>query len=269
MKRKRNESRPPVDAMDFIEAWQTSSSVAEVAQKVGRKKNACRVRAFRYRKLGVPLKYFPPVDVWVWDWKALAEFAQEVLDDVEEPDAGVLEAGVPEAGEPKAGKPEDAASLLPEDERKAWEARQRAAEQAAMRVPVAQAAVVHDTPVPPLPPMQKAHADPVETPEPQPDKDADPAAYERWVQKRAEAINRHIAASLNNHGVARQSTPMPVAGTPGGESVTVQWEWFCGECGAILATASDALEPAIGTCRICGARYMNARRTPTGSQRTL
>ena len=62
----------------FIKAWQESSSLAEVAIKVGRKKNACRVRAFRYRRMGVPLKEFPVVETSEIDWKALAKYAAEL-----------------------------------------------------------------------------------------------------------------------------------------------------------------------------------------------
>ena len=68
-----------VSAREFIRVWQTSSSVAEVAQKVRRKKNTCRVRAFRYRRQGVPLKEFPPVEVELPDWDELAEYAESLL----------------------------------------------------------------------------------------------------------------------------------------------------------------------------------------------
>ena len=59
----RTAEMPPASPRDFIRVWQESSSLAEVAAKVRRKKNACRVRAFRYRELGVPLKEFPPVEI--------------------------------------------------------------------------------------------------------------------------------------------------------------------------------------------------------------
>jgi hypothetical protein len=68
-----------VSPREFIRVWQTSASVAEVASKVRRKKNACRVRAFRYRQLGVPLKEFPPVEVELPDWDELAEYAASLL----------------------------------------------------------------------------------------------------------------------------------------------------------------------------------------------
>jgi hypothetical protein len=42
------------------------------------------VRAFRYRKLGVPLKEFPPVEVELPDWDVLAEYAASLLPEVPE-----------------------------------------------------------------------------------------------------------------------------------------------------------------------------------------
>jgi hypothetical protein len=69
----------PATAQEFVKAWQESSSIGEVAAKVRAKKNACRVRAYRYRKMGVPLKAFPPPDVEVMGWDDLAKYASEVL----------------------------------------------------------------------------------------------------------------------------------------------------------------------------------------------
>jgi hypothetical protein len=70
---------PTTSAREFVRIWQTASSVAEVARKVGRSKNACRVRAFRYREYyGVPLKYYPAVVVEEVDWYALAAFAKSL-----------------------------------------------------------------------------------------------------------------------------------------------------------------------------------------------
>ena len=69
----------PATAREFVKAWQESSSIGEVAAKVRAKKNACRVRAYRYRKMGVPLKEFPPPDVEEMDWDDLAKYATEVL----------------------------------------------------------------------------------------------------------------------------------------------------------------------------------------------
>jgi len=69
----------PTTAREFVKAWQESSSLGEVAAKLRTKKNACRVRAYRYRKMGVPLKAFPPVEFEVMDWDDLAKYASEVL----------------------------------------------------------------------------------------------------------------------------------------------------------------------------------------------
>jgi transposase-like protein len=68
-----------VSAREFVKAWQESSSVAEVARKVGSNSNACRVRAFRYRQNGVELKHFPFVEIPLIDWEELAEYADELV----------------------------------------------------------------------------------------------------------------------------------------------------------------------------------------------
>lgn len=72
---------PLVPPREFIRIWQSAESVAEVAMKVRRSKNACRVRAFRYRDLGVPLKEFPPVIIEPPDWDELAEYAKSLIED--------------------------------------------------------------------------------------------------------------------------------------------------------------------------------------------
>jgi hypothetical protein len=72
-----------VSPREFIKAWQESSSVAEVAQRIRSKKNACRVRAFRYRQEGVPLKVFPEVIIEPTDWDELSRFAAGLLPDDE------------------------------------------------------------------------------------------------------------------------------------------------------------------------------------------
>ena len=64
-------------AREFITIWQNSNSVAEVAKKVGCRKGAARLRAYRYRRLGIPLKDFPPVELP--DWDELAEYAESLL----------------------------------------------------------------------------------------------------------------------------------------------------------------------------------------------
>ena len=64
-----------ITAREFVRVWQTSNSVAEVAKQVQRTKNAVRVRAFRYREMGVPLKQFPALEIEPINWDELAEFA--------------------------------------------------------------------------------------------------------------------------------------------------------------------------------------------------
>jgi len=66
-----------VTPREFIEAWQSSSSIAEVSKKTGIRKKAVRVRSYRYRKLGIPLKDFPAVE-WP-DWDELAGYAKSLL----------------------------------------------------------------------------------------------------------------------------------------------------------------------------------------------
>lgn len=64
------------DARKFVQVWQTSRSVAEVAAKTRTNKGACKVRAFRYRKKGVPLKWIPASLNESIDWQELAELAE-------------------------------------------------------------------------------------------------------------------------------------------------------------------------------------------------
>jgi len=76
MKRRLNKSTCEITSpRRFIEIWQSASSLAEVASKVQRNKNSCRVRAFRYRKQGIPLKQFLPEEIEFPDWEKLAEYA--------------------------------------------------------------------------------------------------------------------------------------------------------------------------------------------------
>ena len=51
--------------------------MAEVSKKTGIRKKAVRVRAYRYRQLGIPLRVFPPVELP--DWDQLAEYARSLL----------------------------------------------------------------------------------------------------------------------------------------------------------------------------------------------
>jgi hypothetical protein len=79
-----DDSTGSVSPREFIRVWQDAGSLAEVAQRVRSKKNACRVRAYRYRRLGIPLKEFPPVvQVELTDWDELAEYAASLLPDDE------------------------------------------------------------------------------------------------------------------------------------------------------------------------------------------
>lgn len=67
-----------VSPKQFVEAWQTSNSVAEVATKTGMSKPQVRVRACRYRQHGIPLKEFPPVPLPSVDWEGLSRYATEL-----------------------------------------------------------------------------------------------------------------------------------------------------------------------------------------------
>jgi predicted transcriptional regulator len=49
---------PDVKPMLFVRTWQHSSSVSEVAKKLGLTWSAVRQRANRYRSAGVKLKHF-------------------------------------------------------------------------------------------------------------------------------------------------------------------------------------------------------------------
>ena len=81
MRKKSGRTSEPVRVgpREFVAAWQGSNSVAEVARKVRAKKNAVRVRAYRYRQLGIPLKEFPPVEYEPTDWDELARYAAELI----------------------------------------------------------------------------------------------------------------------------------------------------------------------------------------------
>jgi hypothetical protein len=76
-RRKQAEDFEPVTPAQFIEIWQSSASVAQVARRARCTKGAVRRRAYRYRKLGIPLKQFEPPLLPDWDW--LKEYAQSLL----------------------------------------------------------------------------------------------------------------------------------------------------------------------------------------------
>lgn len=48
----------PVSSIVFVRTWQKAGSVAAVARRLGVTEHAAEARAYRYRKLGVPLKHF-------------------------------------------------------------------------------------------------------------------------------------------------------------------------------------------------------------------
>ena len=61
----------------FIEIWQTSDTLADVAVQAGSKKTACSVRAANLRNRGIPLKSFRALSS-DWDIPTLAEYAQSL-----------------------------------------------------------------------------------------------------------------------------------------------------------------------------------------------
>jgi hypothetical protein len=71
----------PATPREFVEVWQGSASVAEVAAKLGRRRSAVRLRARRYRERGIPLKDLPPAEPT--DWGALARYAAELAGEEE------------------------------------------------------------------------------------------------------------------------------------------------------------------------------------------
>jgi len=71
---------------EFIKAWQEAWYVREVARKVGSTKGACSRRAYRYRQMGVRLKFMWDVPAETTDWNELAEYARELAPDDKESD---------------------------------------------------------------------------------------------------------------------------------------------------------------------------------------
>lgn len=86
--RTKAENDAPVAPRDFVFAWQSSSSVAEVSKKTRSTKNAVRVRAHRYREMGVPLKQYLALEFEPIDWDSLAAYAESI-------EAGQVESFVP------------------------------------------------------------------------------------------------------------------------------------------------------------------------------
>ena len=70
-----------VTAEDFVHAWQTSGSVAEVAEKTGLEKTRAIQKAGSYRAKGIPLKKMQtgkePIDV-----SALTDLAKSLTEGV-------------------------------------------------------------------------------------------------------------------------------------------------------------------------------------------
>jgi hypothetical protein len=62
----------------FVETWQKAETIAEVAKRLNRTRNAVKVRAHVYRQRGVPLKFFSPTLMEEVDWDELAELAREI-----------------------------------------------------------------------------------------------------------------------------------------------------------------------------------------------
>jgi hypothetical protein len=79
--RKQTQGEHLATPREFVEVWQGSASVAEVAAKLGRRRSAVRLRARRYRQRGIPLKYLPPCEPT--DWDELARYAAELVGDEE------------------------------------------------------------------------------------------------------------------------------------------------------------------------------------------
>lgn len=63
---------------EFVKAWQESANLRQVARKVGSTRDACSRRAWRYRKMGVPLKFMAEVPCESIDWDEMAEYAREL-----------------------------------------------------------------------------------------------------------------------------------------------------------------------------------------------
>jgi len=59
---------------EFIETWQSSSTIREVRKKLGMSAGAVRLREQRYRERGVPLKELGYTESWEW----LAEHAKKL-----------------------------------------------------------------------------------------------------------------------------------------------------------------------------------------------
>jgi len=66
----------------FVKAWQESSSLKEVAEKLGMKPTTANSRASFYRSKGIPLKKMRGGRFV--DWDELKQFARECLEEEKE-----------------------------------------------------------------------------------------------------------------------------------------------------------------------------------------
>ena len=83
MQRERAEPEVPTPPTpeEFIRAWQTSRTLREACTKLRMKRAVAKVRAYRYRQRGVPLKQHevdPAVDLYP-DWEELAKYAAQLV----------------------------------------------------------------------------------------------------------------------------------------------------------------------------------------------
>lgn len=70
--------RRSVSPEEFVRAWQTSDSLAQVAERTGLKLETARARGRRFRKRGIPLKRFGGQGRPATDWEALKKLAEEL-----------------------------------------------------------------------------------------------------------------------------------------------------------------------------------------------
>lgn len=67
---------PTVTPEEFVQAWQTSESLDEVAKRLGLYRSLCYSRAAHYRRKGVALKEFPRKASL--DWAGLQRLAESL-----------------------------------------------------------------------------------------------------------------------------------------------------------------------------------------------
>lgn len=74
-----NAMKKIVSPEEFVTTWQTSTSTAEVARKLGISLQSAISRSGNYRKKGVPLKRFG--QVYKCNYDALADLAKKLSQD--------------------------------------------------------------------------------------------------------------------------------------------------------------------------------------------